>query len=87
MSRKSMYALCGRGDGGITQALATRTLELLRSGPAPPPLLAAMLAALAHLLDAAIANTNANSHNRYVTCCRINRFVRIDELECDFGFC
>ncbi|CAH4031478.1 baculoviral IAP repeat-containing protein 6 isoform X1 [Pieris brassicae] len=63
MSRKSMYAQCG--DGGVTQALASRTLDLLRSGPAPPALLAALLSALAHLLDAAIANTNTGSHNRW----------------------
>ncbi|CAK1549545.1 unnamed protein product [Leptosia nina] len=66
MSRKSMYAHCGRADiGGVTQALASRTLELVRGGPAPPALLAAMLAALAHLLDAAIANNTTNTNNRW----------------------
>ncbi|CAH0728119.1 unnamed protein product, partial [Brenthis ino] len=54
MARKSMYAHAG-GEGGVAQALCARTLELLRAARPHSALLAALLTALASVLDAAVA--------------------------------
>ncbi|XP_047537096.1 baculoviral IAP repeat-containing protein 6 [Vanessa atalanta] len=56
MARKSMYAH-GNNGGGVTHALCSRTLELLRGSRPQPALLAALLTAIASVLDAAVAAT------------------------------
>ncbi|CAK1583350.1 unnamed protein product [Parnassius mnemosyne] len=53
MCRKSMYAHVDTGGVGVAGALATRVLSLLQSSEPQPALLAALLTALASVLDAA----------------------------------
>lgn len=57
MCRKSLFAI-GSSETGVAPALATRALELVRAPRPQPAVTAALLTALAAVLDAVAAHSN-----------------------------
>ncbi|XP_049878015.1 baculoviral IAP repeat-containing protein 6 isoform X2 [Pectinophora gossypiella] len=66
MCRKSLYSHTDP-EAGVTQALSARALSLLRSPRPQPALLAAVLTALASVLDSVVATGSRHSRWEWVT--------------------